>query len=88
MKNVQEQKRPQAQKEPIKRILTLDIRGITEEQKSKLRGAIKYFSGDRNNIPVQVVDESGTKPCGTIYLTIDILQEFEEIYRKEYLNEN
>jgi len=64
---------------PQKRRLTLDIREATEEQKSKLRGAIKFFNGDRNNIPVQIIDKEGEKPCGAIYITTEILQEFIEI---------
>lgn len=66
-----------------RRILTLDIREATEEQKSKLRGAIKFFNGDRNNIPVQIIDNEGIKPCGAIYLTAEILQEFKEILGEE-----
>ena len=69
--------------EPKKRILTLDIRETTEEQKARLRGTIKFFSGERNNVPVQIIDNEGTKPCGAIYLTEEILQEFIEILGKE-----
>ena len=69
--------------EPEKRILTLDIRETTEEQKARLRGTIKFFSGERNNVPVQIIDNEGTKPCGAIYLTEEILQEFIEILGKE-----
>ena len=69
--------------EPRKRILTLDIREATELQKAKLRGAIRFFSGERNNIPVQIIDNEGAKPCGAIYLNEEILQEFQEILGKE-----
>jgi len=65
------------------RVLNLDIRDIGEEQKSKLRGAIKFFSGDKNNIAVQIIDKEGIKPCGAIYLNQEILEEFKEILGAE-----
>lgn len=65
------------------RILTLNIQNATEKQKTRLRGAIRFFSGERNNIAVQIIDNEGTKPCGAIYLNKDILTEFEEILGKE-----
>ena len=65
------------------KILTLNIVEATEEQKQKLRGAIRYFTGDRNNMRVQIVDNEGVKPCGAIYLSNEILGEFEEILGKE-----
>ena len=64
------------------KILTLNIIEATEEQKERLRGAIRFFSGDRNNMRVQIVDSEGTKPCGAIFLTNEILKEFEEILDK------
>lgn len=65
------------------KILTLNIQNATEKQKTRLRGAIRFFSGERNNIAVQIIDNEGTKPCGAIYLNKDILTEFEEILGKE-----
>ena len=38
------------------RILKIDITDISEEQKEKLRGAIKFFAGDRNNIAVKIIN--------------------------------
>lgn len=65
------------------KILTIDITNITDDQKAKLRGAIKYFHGDKNNINVQVKVNDELKPCGQIYLTDEILGIFEEIVGKE-----
>ena len=65
------------------KILTLDITNSNEEQKEKLRGAIKYFSGDKNNINVQVKVQKELKGCGAIYLTDEILEIFENILGKE-----
>lgn len=64
-------------------ILTLDITNSDEIQKDKLRGAIKYFNGDKNNINVQIKVNEELKPCGQIYLTEEILQIFEDIIGKE-----
>ena len=62
--------------------LELDIRGIEEETKAKLRGAIRFFMGDRNNIKVEIIDEEGTKPCGAIFLLGDTVEQFKEILRR------
>lgn len=69
--------------EQKQKILTFDITEATEEQKEKLRGAIRFFNGERNNINVQVKVGEELKPCGQIYLTDDILVEFEEILGKD-----
>ena len=63
--------------------LILDIQNASEEQKSRLRGAIRFFMGDRNNIAVKVQDKEGLKPCGAIYLNEEILKEFKEILGEE-----
>lgn len=36
------------------KMIIINITNLSEEQKSKLRGAIKFFSGDRNNIAISV----------------------------------
>lgn len=64
-------------------ILTLNITEATEEQKEKLRGAIRFFAGDKNNINVQIKVGEEVRPCGQIYLTEEILKIFEEILGKE-----
>ena len=65
------------------KILTIDINGMDELQKDKLRGLIRFFQGDRNNMPVQIMEDGDLKPCGGIYLTDEILKEFEETVGKE-----
>ena len=66
-----------------KKLLTLDITNINEEQKSRLRGAIKFFGGEQNNIGVVIKIGEELKPCGAIYLTEEILKVFENIIGKE-----
>ena len=65
------------------RILTLDITDMAEEQKAKLRGALRYFSGDKNNMNVQIRINEENKPCQPIYLTNEIQQIFEDIIGQE-----
>ena len=64
------------------RKLKLDIRGVSEQQKEKLRGALRFFMGDRNNVKVEVIDEEGIKPSGAIFLIRDTVQQFKEILRR------
>ena len=70
-------------KEKKEKKLVLDIRGIDEETKARLRGAIRFFMGDRNNMKVEIIDEEGTKPCGAIFINQDTVKQFEEILGKE-----
>ena len=65
------------------KMLILDITNVSEEQKSKLRGAIKYFNGEQNNISVAIKIGEDLKSCGAIYLTEEILKIFEDIVGKE-----
>ena len=60
------------------KMLILNITNATEEQKAKLRGAIKYFNGEQNNISVAIKIGEDLKSCGAIYLTDEILEIFEE----------
>ena len=62
-----------------RKILTINITNMDETIKNKLRGALKFFNGDRNNILVQVQDGNDIKRCGAIYLTKEILKQIEEI---------
>ncbi len=62
-----------------RKVLQLDITDIQEETKAKLRGAIKFFSGDKNNIAVHVKEKEQIKPCGGIYITKETKEQFEEL---------
>lgn len=69
--------------EQKQKIFTLDITNANEEQKDKLRGALRYFCGDKNNMNVQVRINEEVKHCGQIYLTDKIQEVFEGILGKE-----
>ena len=63
--------------------LIINITNLDEPIKKKLRGAIKYFNGEMNNIAVEVQDEENILKCGAIYLTGAIYEVFQDIVGKE-----
>ena len=65
------------------KVFRIDITNIDEELKKKLRGALKFFNGEKNNMIVQIIDNEEIKPCGSIYLTPDIVAQFEELMGRE-----
>lgn len=69
--------------EQKKKILELNITNLNDEQKEKLRGAIKFFSGERNNIQIEIVNGEKKDMAGGIYLTDAILEEFKNIVGDE-----
>lgn len=69
--------------EQKQKILTLDITNLDEAHKDKLRGALRYFHGDKNNINVQVKIGEEYKPCGQLYVTDEIFDFLGQIIGKE-----
>ena len=61
------------------RLLEINITELEEVQKEKLRGAIKFFAGDRNNIAVKIINGENSVMSGGIYVTDEILNEFRQI---------
>ncbi len=59
--------------------LVLDITDANEEEKDKLRGAIKYFNGERNNTRIYVKIGEDKKSCGAIFFNENIRKIFENI---------
>ena len=66
-----------------KKVLNIDITSLPEESKDKLRGFIKFFSGERNNIAIQIKNGQDLKPAGTIKINKEILEELYEIVGEE-----
>ena len=64
---------------PQKKVLNIDVTNLTEEQKSRLRGALKFFSGDRNNTQLEIKNENTISKAGGIFLNKEILEELEEL---------
>ncbi len=63
--------------------VSIDITTLDENKKERLRGAIKFFSGDRANVKLEIVDNGQVKPCGGIYFTDKIFEIFKEIVSSE-----
>lgn len=68
--------------------LLIDITNLSEDKKDRLRGAIKFFSGDRANVKLEIMQDGQVKPCGGIFMTNKILEQFEEIVGKENIKKN
>ena len=61
----------------------MDITGLDDEHKEKLRGAIKFFVGEMNNIQLQIVNGENKSMAGGIYATDEIISEFKELIGAE-----
>lgn len=62
--------------------LVLDITNLDDSKKNKLRGALKFFTGEKNNIQVYVINGERKDPAGGIFLNEQILKELENIARR------
>ena len=70
-----------------KKVLSLDITDLDDKQKEKLRGAIKFFTGEMNNIQLQIVNGERKDMAGGIYITDAILAEFKELIGENRVRE-
>ena len=64
-------------------VVTIDITNISEEQKDKLRGAIKFFAGDRNNCRIDIKNGERVDSAGGVLMNEDIFKEFLDIVGNE-----
>ena len=62
-----------------KQALIIDITNLDEDKKDRLRGALKFFSGDKNNIQVEIINGERQDPAGGLYVTKEILEEIQQI---------
>ena len=67
----------------MKKILWVNVTNLTIEERKKLKGALRFFSGDRVNISMVIEQNGEQKPAGSIYLTEEILENLQEIAQKE-----
>ena len=74
---------------PKKQILCIDITQLDENKKEQLRNAIKYFSGEHNNIILQIINKQEKMNAGGIFFTEEILHEFQDLIgiKNAYLEE-
>ena len=66
-----------------RKCLTINITNLTEEQKDKLRGALKFFTGDRNNTAIKIINGEKESPAGGIFANETIIDEMKEIVGEE-----
>ncbi|MGN1327479.1 MAG: OB-fold nucleic acid binding domain-containing protein, partial [Clostridia bacterium] len=69
-----------------KQSLNINITNLTEGQKDRLRGALKFFTGDTNNMQVEIINGETISPAGGLYVTKEILEELQEIVGAENAN--
>lgn len=62
-----------------KKKISINITNLNEIQKSKLRGALKFFTGDRNNKTVEIINGDKKSLAGGIYANDEIIKQLEEI---------
>lgn len=62
-----------------KDILCINITNLETERKDSLKGALKFFAGDRTNMALKIQEGNEIKTAGAIYLTQQILEELIEI---------
>ena len=59
--------------------IEINITNLNEEQKEKLRGAIRFFSGDRNNCRIDIKNGNKVDSAGGVLMNSEILNEFSDI---------
>lgn len=59
--------------------IEINITNLNEEQKEKLRGAIRFFSGDRNNCRIDIKNGNKVDSAGGVLMNSEILHEFSDI---------
>ena len=67
-------------------VLKINITNLSEEQKDRLRGAIKFFAGDKNNVRIDIQNGERVDSAGGVFMNEEILKEFVEIVGEENLS--
>ena len=70
-------------KKQMKKTLWINVTNLTIEERKRLKGALRFFSGDRTNILMTIEQNGQQKAAGSIYLTEEILENLQEIAQKE-----
>ena len=63
--------------------LNLDITNLEENNKNRLRGLLRFFSGEKNNIQVYIINGEKKDAAGGIFLSDKVLKELKEIVGNE-----
>ncbi len=70
----------------VSNVLKINITNLSEEQKDRLRGAIKFFAGDKNNVRIDIQNGERVDSAGGVFMNEEILKEFAEIVGEENLS--
>ena len=68
--------------------ITIDITNLYDEQKDKLRGAIRFFAGDRNNCRIDIKNGERLDSAGGVLMNEAIYKEFQEIVGESNIRNN
>ena len=68
--------------------ITIDITNLSDEQKDKLRGAIRFFAGDRNNCRIDIRNGERVDSAGGVLMNEAIYKEFQEIVGESNIRNN
>ena len=63
--------------------IKINITNLNNEQKEKLRGAIRFFAGDRNNCRIDIQNNDRIDSAGGVLMNEEIFKEFIKIVGKE-----
>ena len=63
----------------------INVTDLSEEQKERLRGLLKFFMGDRNNTAVIIINQDKETPAGGMYTDECVIQEIIEIVGEQNL---
>ena len=66
-------------KEEKSKVLEIDITDLDENLKNNLRGILRFFNGEKNNVLVYIINGNDKKSAGSIYITDEIISEFKEM---------
>ena len=66
-----------------RKTIKIKITNLTEEQKDRLRGALKFFMGDRRNTAVIIINDGKELPSAPIFANEKVIEEITEIVGKE-----
>ncbi len=66
-----------------KKVFELNVTDLNEETKTRLRGAIYFFTGENSNMQMQIKNGERIDKAGGIYMTPEILKQFQEIVGEE-----
>ena len=70
----------------VSNTVKINITNLSDEQKNRLRGIIKFFGGEKNNRILQIQENDKISPAGGIYINDEIIKEFEEIVGSENIS--